>query len=125
MGMQSPTGFDGKRAFDILYEDAAAGGRRLLVVIRREFDFGNLHQDWAVSVISQATGAFAEVVIDLAQCGLVSSTFFAGLLQLRAHFIKDGMPPLLLRHPDPRVQRNLAIMRLDVLFAIQPRPSAS
>lgn len=123
--MQSPTGFDGKRAFDIVFEEASGGGRRLLVIIRREFDFGNLHQDWAMSVINQATGSFAEVVIDLAQCGLVSSTFFAGLLQLRAHYIAEGMPLLHLRHPDPRVRRNLAIMRLDALFAITSRPALS
>lgn len=121
--MQSPVPFDGKRAFDISYELLPDGRSRVVVGIRKEFDFGNLHQDWAVSVINQVNGAVAELVIDLAQCGLVSSTFFAGLLQLRAHFIRDGVPPLILRHPDPRVQRNLAIMRLDALFAIQPRPA--
>lgn len=113
----------GLHAFDLASAPAADGiGRMLLVTIRKEFDFGNLHQDWAVSVVSQAPGPFSEVVLDLAQCGLVSSTFFAGLLQLRAHYCTKGAAPLLLRHPDPRVLRNLSVMRLDALFRIEPRP---
>ncbi|MCK6490189.1 MAG: STAS domain-containing protein [Planctomycetes bacterium] len=121
--MAVPPLSSGLHAFDLESSPSPDGkGRVLLVTIRREFDFGNLHQDWAVSVVSQAPGPFVEVTLDLSQCGLVSSTFFAGLLQLRGHYCPKGSSPLRLRHPDPRVLRNLAIMRLDSLFCIEPRP---
>lgn len=121
--MSVPPVSSGLHAFDLESNPSPDGkGRCLLVTIRKEFDFGNLHQDWAVSVVSQAPGPFVEVILDLSHCGLVSSTFFAGLLQLRGHYCPKGALPLRLRHPDPRVTRNLSIMRLDTLFNIELRP---
>lgn len=103
------------RAFDT---EIAAG--RLVVRIRREFDFGNLHRDWAHNVVVSHPGPYTRVVLDMSLCGLVSSTFFAGLIQLHQHYVaKMGLPPLLLHRPDPRVLRNLEILHFDELFEVE------
>lgn len=104
--------------------DTTVSDNVLTVTVRKEFDAGNIHQDWAQSVQVMHPGPFAGVVFDLSQCGLVSSTFFAGLIQLHQHYAALGMPRLVIRHPDQRVSRNLKALRLDVLFKIEPRPTA-
>ena len=104
--------------------DTAVTDGILTVTVRKEFDAGNIHQDWAQSVQVMHPGPFTGVVFDLSQCGLVSSTFFAGLIQLHQHYTAQGVPPLTIRHPDPRVARNLKALRLDSLFKIEPRPAA-
>ncbi len=101
--------------------DVAVDGPRLVITIRKEFDFGNLHQDWAHAITIQHPGPFSEVVIDLSRCGIVSSTFFAGLMQLHNRYVPAGTQPLVLVKPDNRVLRTLTMMRLDKLFTIQPR----
>jgi anti-anti-sigma regulatory factor len=93
----------------------------LTVTIRKEFDFGSLHQDWAHSILTLHPGPYQAVRIDMTQVGLVSSTFFAGLMQLHFHYTERGLSALVLVQPDPRVLRNLKIMRMDGLFAIEPR----
>ena len=104
------------RAYDV---ESGPGGLR--VVIRKEFDFGNLHQDWAHHIIVQYAGPYEAVTVDMASVGLVSSTFFAGLMQLHFHYTRIGVPPLVLHKPDARVVRNLTIMRMDTLVRIVPR----
>jgi anti-anti-sigma regulatory factor len=104
------------RAYDVTIE-----GRRLTVAIRKEFDFGNLHQDWAHSITVQHPGPFDEVVVDLSRTGIVSSTFFAGVMQLHNFYTPKGAKPLVLVKPDNRVLRTLNMMRLDKLFTIEVR----
>lgn len=96
----------------------------LLITVRKEFDAGNIHQDWAQSVQVMHPGPYTSVVFNLAQCGLVSSTFFAGLIQLHLHYSGLGMAQLVVQHPDSRVIRNLKALRMDSLFNIVPRPTA-
>ena len=104
------------RAFDVVRT-----GETLIVTIRKEFDFGNLHQDWAHAIVVQWPGPYREVHIDLGNCGLVSSTFFAGLIQLHHAYGAKGAQPLLLLKPDPRLVRNLTMLSLDKMFRIDPR----
>ena len=104
------------RAVDVTRADDA-----LIITIRKEFDFGNLHQDWAQAIIVQWPGPYPEVRIDLSHCGVVSSTFFAGLIQLHHAYVAKGAPPLLLVRPDPRLVRNLTMLRLDKMFRIEAR----
>lgn len=104
------------RAYDI-----AVDGERLVITIRKEFDFGNLHQDWAHAITVQHPGPFAEVVVDLERTGIVSSTFFAGVMQLHNFYGPRGARPLVLLKPDQRVLRTLTMMRLDKLFTVVPR----
>lgn len=106
---------------DLRAYEAKSDGTTLTVVIRKEFDFGNLHQDWATFVLNEYPGHYQQVVIDLSLCGLVSSTFFAGLMQLHFHYTKKGAGKLVLDKPDPRVVRNLVVMRMDDFFEIRPR----
>jgi hypothetical protein len=107
---------DALRAYDISVE-----GTRLRITIRKEFDLGNLHQDWAQSIIVQHPGPFQEVMIDLSHIGIVSSTFFAGVMQLHNCYVPTGANKLILLKPDNRVLRTLTMMRLDKLFTIQTR----
>ncbi len=93
----------------------------LTITIRKEFDFGSLHQDWAHAILTLHPGPYKAVRLDLTQVGLVSSTFFAGLMQLHFHYTERGTPTLTMVQPDPRVVRNLKIMRMDNLFTIEPR----
>lgn len=104
------------RAYDILSDPPAS----LTVSIRKEFDFGSLHQDWAQSIAIQYPGPYKQIRMDLSQCGLVSSTFFAGAVQLHHAFAKSGATVVLVK-PDPRLVRNLVMLRLDKLFVIEPR----
>ena len=101
--------------------DVTRVGDVLTITIRKEFDFGNLHQDWAQAIVVQWPGPYGEVHIDLGHCGVVSSTFFAGLIQLHHVYVAKGAPPLLLVRPDPRLVRNLTMLRLDKMFRIDPR----
>lgn len=103
--------------------DTNVVGNELLITVRKEFDAGNVHQDWAQSVQVMHPGAFERIVFDLSACGLLSSTFFAGLMQLYTHYSATGKPVMVLRHPDPRVVRNLKALRLDKFFTVEPRAS--
>lgn len=104
------------RPFDVLAADGL-----LTITIRKEFDFGSLHQDWAHTVITLHPGPYTKVRLDMVLCGLVSSTFFAGLMQLHFHYTGTGAAPIVLDRPDPRVVRNLQMMRMHELFVIIPR----
>jgi len=108
---------DAIRAYDI----TSKPGESLTITIRKEFDFGSLHQDWAQSISAQYPGPFKQVRVDLSLCGLVSSTFFAGVVQLHHAFNPTGKTPLVLARPDPRLVRNLTMLRLDKLFVIESR----
>jgi len=103
------------------YDVVSIPGDSLTVTIRKEFDFGSLHQDWAQSITTQYPGPFKQVRVDLSLCGLVSSTFFAGVVQLHHAFNPTGATPLRLIKPDPRLVRNLTMLRLDKLFVIEKR----
>jgi hypothetical protein len=92
----------------------------LAITIEREFDFGNLHQDWAQSIITRHPGPFQEVRVDMTKCGRVSSTFYAGLMQLHFAFNTSGTRPLVLIKPDPRMLANLRILHLEQYFHIVP-----
>lgn len=105
------------------YETTSQPGQPLTVVIRKEFDFGNLHQDWAQSIISMHPGPHPQVRFDLSRCGIVSSTFFAGLVQIVQNLGQNGKTPIVLVHPDPRLVKNLTILQLHRLFVIEPRPA--
>ena len=101
--------------------DVASKDNVLTITIRKEFDFGSLHQDWSHSIITLNPGPFAQVKLDMAMCGLVSSTFFAGLMQLHFHYTDTGSRPITLVKPDHRVVRNLAVMKMDKMFVIIDR----
>lgn len=104
------------KPYDVLSKDV-----QLTITIRKEFDFGSLHQDWAHAILTLNPGPFQTVRIDMGNCGLVSSTFFAGLMQLHFHYTRIGSRPLHLVKPDPRVVRNLGIMKMQTLFVIDER----
>lgn len=91
----------------------------LTIVIEREFDFGSLHQDWAVSILSRHPGPFTKVLMDMTKCGRVSSTFYAGLMQLHFAYNTSGNSPITLIKPDPRMLTNLKILHLEPYFVIQ------
>ena len=101
--------------------DTQVVGDSLTVEIRKEFDFGNLHQDWAHQIILRHPGPFAAVRMDMSAVGLVSSTFFAGLLQFYFHYVENKPSSLTLVKPDSRVVRNLAVMRMEKFFRIEAR----
>ena len=95
-------------------------GSVLTIVIEREFDIGSLHQDWAVSILSQHPGPFAKVRLDMTKCGRVSSTYYAGLMQLHFAYNVSGTTPIVLLNPDSRVIANLKILHLEAYFSIEP-----
>jgi hypothetical protein len=107
-----------RRAIDTRIE-----GDRLFVTVRKEFDSGYLRQDWAHSLVTLHPGPFAHVQLDLSQVGLLSSTFFSGLIQLHQHYMPRGCIRITLHWPDHRVSRNLKTLRLDSLFNVIPRPA--
>ena len=91
----------------------------LHIVIEREFDFGNLHQDWAVSILSRHPGPFSKVKMDMAKCARVSSTFYAGLMQLHFTYNRQGNNPIVLSKLDPRIVANLKVLHLESYFSIE------
>ncbi len=104
------------KAFEVAIADGV-----LTAIIRKEFDFGSLHQDWAHTIITLHPGPYRLVRVDMTHCGLVSSTFFAGLMQLHFHYTPLGSQPLHLLKPDPRVVRNLTVMKMLPIFIIESR----
>jgi|GEM_PF-2523459 len=101
--------------------DVTIVGDSMTVFISKQFDFGNLHQDWAHQLTVTNPGPFAVVAVDLSVCGLVSSTFFAGLVQMHHVYTSKGQNTMRLIKPDPRMVRNMKMLRLDKLFEIIPR----
>lgn len=97
-------------------------GDTLLVVVHKDFDKGMAHQDWVPRLLADFPGPYATLIVDCGQCGLLSSTFFAGLAQLHQDYSARGTARFVLRHPDPRVERNLRILRLHTLYSVEPRP---
>ena len=91
----------------------------LNIVIEREFDFGCLHQDWAISILSLHPGPFTQVRMDMTKCGRVSSTFYAGLMQLHFAYNASGSSPITLVKPDPRMMTNLKILHLEPYFRVE------
>ncbi len=104
------------RAVDTVLKDDV-----LTVIVRKEFDSGNVHQDWAQQVQLMHPGPFAKVMVDCSACGLLSSTFFAGIMQLNQYYAEAGCPKLVLDRPDPRIVKNLQILRLHTFFDIIAR----
>lgn len=90
----------------------------LTLTVSREFDSGNAHQDWAQQIQTLHPGPFTRVAIDCSGCGLLSSTFFAGIMQLKQHY---GQTEIALLKPDPRVVRNLSMLKLAQFFTIVAR----
>ena len=101
--------------------DPGLAGVVLTIVVRKEFDSAGLSPEWAAGLLAEFPGPVAEVVIDMSQIGLVSSTFYAGIIQLHAHYTTHGAGRLVLRKPDRRAERNLRVMRMDQFFTIEPR----
>jgi hypothetical protein len=91
----------------------------LNIFIEKEFDFGSLHQDWAHFILARHPGPFAGVFLDLSKCGRVSSTFYAGLMQLHFSYNADGARPLILHKPDPRMLTNLKVLHLEKYFIFE------
>jgi len=101
------------------YDVVSSSGGVLNININKEFDSGNLHQDWAQSILTLHPGPYKCIRIDLCRCGSVSSTFFAGLVALHA-MNTDGQR-LILVDPDPRVLRNLRMLQLAQFYQIEWR----
>lgn len=101
--------------------DAALKDGVLTVTVRKDFDSGNVHQDWAQQVQLLHPGPFTKVVVDCAASGLLSSTFFAGIMQLQQYYGQLGCPKLVLNRPDARIVKNLQILRLHTFFDIITR----
>lgn len=89
------------------------------IVIERGFDFGSLHQDWAISVLGQHPGPFTQVRVDMTRCGRISSTFYAGLMQLHFAYNANGSTPIKLVKPDPCMVTNLRLLRLESCFLVE------
>jgi len=105
----------GARAYDLHAKEST-----LTITMHREFDRANTPQDWAVQVQLLHPGPFAQVVVDCSGCGPLSSGFFSGLMQLQRHYSTGGAK-LVLHRPDPRMVRNLEIMRLREFFEVVAR----
>jgi hypothetical protein len=98
---------------------ASAKDGVLTIVIEREFDMGSLHQDWAVSILSMHPGPFSKVRMDMTKCGRVSSTFYAGLMQLHFAYNASGQSPITLVKPAASMVANLKILHLQSYFVIE------
>ncbi len=103
------------------YEIASTPGESLNITINKDFDFGQLHQDWAQSIVTMYPGPYSQVRVDLSHCNRVSSTFFAGLVHLNNTYKSSEGKKVVLVKPDPRLLHNLTMLRLNTLFAIEPR----
>ena len=103
------------------YDIISSSGGILTIAINKEFDSGNLHQDWAQSIATLHPGPFTSIRIDLSRCGSVSSTFFAGLVELYLVLNPGGTQRVVLLNPDPRLVKNLKVLALDTFFEVENR----
>jgi ABC-type transporter Mla MlaB component len=90
----------------------------LTVTLYRDFDSGRLNQDWGQFVVASHPGPFAQVRLDLAQCGRLNSTFIAGLIRLYAAYAAQGTQRVVLVAPDKRLLANLKMLRFDQYFIV-------
>jgi hypothetical protein len=91
----------------------------LVIDLRSGFDFGGLHAHWAQNFIVLHPGPFREIRFDLSRCVDISSTLFAGLLQLQQHYSAQKTESFVLLNPGTRVLKNLNMLRVDKMFIIR------
>jgi hypothetical protein len=99
---------------------AFVANNTLHITVEKEFDFNSLHQGWATFVKNNFPGPYAAVEIDMSKCGRVTSTFYAGLMQLNFAYQSQNGKPIRLLKPDPRTLMNLKILHLDKQLDIIP-----
>jgi hypothetical protein len=90
----------------------------LTVTLHRNFDSGRLNQDWGQFVVASHPGPFAQVRLELAECGRLNSTFIAGLVRLYAAYANQGTQRVVLVDPDKRLLANLKMLRFDQYFVV-------
>lgn len=95
----------------------------LHISVRREFDEGARNASWADTVIDACPGPYRQVVIDLHHRPMISSTFFAGSLQLREHYGKSGRVVVRLVNVSDRIRRTLEMMGLHSVFEFARPPA--
>jgi hypothetical protein len=91
---------------------------KLHITIEKGFDFSSLHQGWAAMVMNKFAGPYEAIEIDMSKCGRVTSTFYAGIMQLNFSYQARGCPRIRLLQPDPRTLTNLKILHLDKQFDV-------
>jgi hypothetical protein len=109
------TEFQAPRPYDVSIHDGV-----MRITIRKEFDQGHMHQDWAHAIVVQHPGPFRSVQVDCSHSGLLSSTFFAGLIQL-FHTFGAQCGPIVVERPDPRVERSCVVLHLEGMVRIVSR----
>jgi hypothetical protein len=103
------------------YDISSVTGDTITISIHKDFDLGALKQNWASDISTRHPGPYAALRIDLSRCGLVSSTFFAGIVLLYYAFKAKGTTQFILVKPDSRLLRNMAMLKLNSLFSVEAR----
>jgi anti-anti-sigma regulatory factor len=103
-----------QRTVDVEIQDG-----RLLLTPGRDFDENAQHVDWAQQIIRSSPGPFSAVIIDLGNRPMISSTFFAGMLQLIDHYQSDTLQRLELHGVSSRIVRTIEMMNMSDAFSIQ------
>ncbi|MFW5846191.1 MAG: hypothetical protein ACOCXJ_08185 [Planctomycetota bacterium] len=98
-------------------------GLVLRIRIRSTFDRENRGRPWANDIVNAFTMPLERLEVDFEHATIVSSTVFAGLVQLYQGFqgrVNDGVH---LTHVGTQVLRSLKMLKLDPLFTIRLRGS--
>jgi hypothetical protein len=90
----------------------------LCILIRSRFDHENKGQPWAGEIITYYQQPLKRLEVDFIHCSIVSSTVFAGLIQLHQGFRDRCSDGIHLMNVGPQVQRSLQMLRIDSMFTI-------
>ncbi|MFW5830187.1 MAG: STAS domain-containing protein [Planctomycetota bacterium] len=90
----------------------------LRIRIRGRFDHENKGQPWAGEIINAIDGKLERVEVDFTHCQIVSSTVFAGLIQLHQGFRDKATEGVHLVNVGNQVRRSLQMLRIDSMFTI-------
>lgn len=92
----------------------------VLVIRMRNQGSYSLEANWWTEILTRCPGPYQGLWIDLFGCSVVSSSFFAGALQLIDHYRNDQLTTISLLNASDRIVRLIDIMNLSGYFTVRP-----
>jgi anti-anti-sigma regulatory factor len=91
----------------------------LLITLRKGFDANGNHEGWARSIVRACVGPYTSIQMDLRHLPQVSSTFFAGALQVLEAYACDGLRAVILLNVSDRIARTIDMLNLRDRFVVR------
>ena len=93
-------------------------GNSLVINIRKTFDHENKGRSWAKPIIECFPAPFASLIVDFGTNKIISSSVYAGLVELYQAFHQRCEDGFHLRNCSPAIERAIKMLHLDSFFTI-------